>query len=480
MRLQTKKQLVLAALPVLVGLSALPSVAEAQSAADTAAARQLATEGIKAFQAGDSAAALEKLERAQALYDAPVHLLYIARAQAKLGKLVEAAETYRRLVRTELKRNDPRAFRDAVASGQDELDELEPRVPTLRIDVEPESISDLEVLLDGQPVPAAALGIDRPANPGQRVVSVRATGFRRADRTVDLGEGTRGSLVVKLEAVPERGADATGGSGVGPSDEGARSKKAAGASGESGTGWFAGLELHVLSPFGAASTPEVYPEPYRGTLPADAIGMGEFFGLGAGLGLRGGLQFGRRYSVVLFVDFSGLASGTRLDDISGYPESEYVEVTSQADAADAGLGGTVSFPFGSVALFGSLDLALHHQFTARQTVSAYAACPDEHENTLTLSGTALRLGGGAFVPISESFRLVPQLMVTLGQFSRLEATTGCAASVHRDAAANVHPFPFVEAGATERSADLNDPKPHGALWLGVGLDFLFWGGKALK
>ena len=56
----------------------------AQSAADKATARQLASEGIELYQKGSYAEALDKLERAEALFDAPVHLLYIARTQAKL------------------------------------------------------------------------------------------------------------------------------------------------------------------------------------------------------------------------------------------------------------------------------------------------------------------------------------------------------------------------------------------------------------
>jgi Flp pilus assembly protein TadD len=69
--------------------------AQAQSAADKATARQLATQGIKLYGEGKYAQALDLLQRAQTLYDAPVHLLYIARCQHRVGQLVESAETYR-------------------------------------------------------------------------------------------------------------------------------------------------------------------------------------------------------------------------------------------------------------------------------------------------------------------------------------------------------------------------------------------------
>jgi len=60
----------------------------AQSAADKATARQLATQGIQQYQQGKNAEALDLLQKAEQLYDAPIHLIYIARAQAALGKLV--------------------------------------------------------------------------------------------------------------------------------------------------------------------------------------------------------------------------------------------------------------------------------------------------------------------------------------------------------------------------------------------------------
>src|SRR5690606_33025978 len=88
----------------------MSTAAVGQSAADKATARKLATEGIKLYQQGQFDDALDRLKRAQALYDAPVHLLYMARAQVKLGQLVEGAESYRRLVRTELDAKAPDVF----------------------------------------------------------------------------------------------------------------------------------------------------------------------------------------------------------------------------------------------------------------------------------------------------------------------------------------------------------------------------------
>ncbi|HEU5073691.1 MAG TPA: hypothetical protein VFU02_05950, partial [Polyangiaceae bacterium] len=137
------------AIAALASTSLGPATALAQSAADKATARNLATAGIKLYQQQKFEEALDKLKRAQELYDAPVHLLYMARCYVKLGKLVEGAESYRRLVRTELDANSPDVFQTAVADGEKELAEVEPRVPTLTINVEPSTVPGLRIVLDG-------------------------------------------------------------------------------------------------------------------------------------------------------------------------------------------------------------------------------------------------------------------------------------------------------------------------------------------
>src|SRR5688572_16146702 len=122
-------------------LAAAPCLA--QTAADKATARKLAGEGIELYQAGKYGEALDKLERAEQLYDAPVHLLYIARTQAKLDKPVDAAETYRRLVRVKLEPDAPEAFTQAVDDAKKELPEVEAAVPTLRLEVTPANAPNL-------------------------------------------------------------------------------------------------------------------------------------------------------------------------------------------------------------------------------------------------------------------------------------------------------------------------------------------------
>src|SRR5690606_8238924 len=139
---------------------------------------------------------------AQALYDAPVHLLYMARSQVQLGKLVDGAESYRRLVRTELDAKAPDVFKAAVADGERELAEVEPRIPVLTINVDPSSVAGLEIRLDDEPVSSAVLGVERPVDPGARVVVVQAPGYLTAQATVTLQEGETEAVSLSLEVDP--------------------------------------------------------------------------------------------------------------------------------------------------------------------------------------------------------------------------------------------------------------------------------------
>lgn len=206
-----------------LALAAQPALA--QSAADKATARQLATQGIQYYQQGKHAEALDLLQRAEQLYDAPVHLIYIARTQAALGKVVEASETYRRLVRTDLPAGAPQAFKDAVSDAQKELQQLEPKIPSLRIDVVPSDAKGLQLKLDGEVVSTVIVGINRPTNPGKHTIEAAAANYESATATVDLAPG--GKQTVKLQMRSSPGAPAPVGTtsaataGTQPRDSGA-------------------------------------------------------------------------------------------------------------------------------------------------------------------------------------------------------------------------------------------------------------------
>src|SRR5262245_168260 len=89
--------------------------AAAQTDEQRAAARAVATEGAAAFNQGRFKDAVDLFTRAEALVHAPPHLLFLARAHAKLGQFVKAREAYMKILKEQLTANAPPAFRNAQA-----------------------------------------------------------------------------------------------------------------------------------------------------------------------------------------------------------------------------------------------------------------------------------------------------------------------------------------------------------------------------
>jgi Flp pilus assembly protein TadD len=91
------------------------SLGHAQGDRERAAARSLASEGVTAYEEGRNAVALEQFQRAYQLAPIPTIGLWLARALAKDGQLVEANERYLAAIRYEIKANDPSVFGDAAS-----------------------------------------------------------------------------------------------------------------------------------------------------------------------------------------------------------------------------------------------------------------------------------------------------------------------------------------------------------------------------
>lgn len=181
-------------------LCALPAAAQTEE--EVAGARSAATQGAKAYEAGDYAQAIDLFQRAESLVHAPPHLLFLARAHEKLGQLVTARELYNKIIRENLPPSAPQAFRDAQAAAQEEIKAVEPRLAKLTVTVEaPEGVTPM-VTMDGKEVPAALLGVPRPVDPGEHLVEVKAEGYLTAQDKTTLAEGGTGALALELVVDP--------------------------------------------------------------------------------------------------------------------------------------------------------------------------------------------------------------------------------------------------------------------------------------
>jgi hypothetical protein len=153
--------------------------ASAQSAADRATARELGVDGQDALNRKDYATAEDRFRRADALFHAPTLLLGFARAEAALGKLVNASEAYNRIIREGVASGAPEAFVSALEAAKSEIGGVQSRISNVIVNVlGPDNPS---VTLDEQAIPTAALGVKRPVDPGTHVLRATAPGWDPAE-----------------------------------------------------------------------------------------------------------------------------------------------------------------------------------------------------------------------------------------------------------------------------------------------------------
>jgi hypothetical protein len=201
-----------------VGLFAPPL--SAQSDEERAGARAAATEGAKAFRERRFPEAIDLFTRAESLVHAPPHLLYLGRSQAELGMLVQARENLLKVARESLPGNAPKAFHDAQDDAKEELQKLEARLPYVTINVDGGGAARVAVTEDGRRIPDALVGVPRPVNPGKHQYEGVAEGLR-GTAAVELKEGERQNVVLKLEPAAGVAAPAAGGAGEAAGQPGA-------------------------------------------------------------------------------------------------------------------------------------------------------------------------------------------------------------------------------------------------------------------
>jgi hypothetical protein len=188
---------------VLCGALFFPTWAHASESVDDAtknAARDLAQRAAQAYEAGDHATAQDLFHRAYALVPAPTLSLREARALEKLGRLVEAVEAYVRTTRTRVEASDPEIFQQSIREAQDELAQLRPRVPRLKIIVENADSSQLTVTIDGKPLRRELVGVESPIDPGPHAIAASTANGAGATSSVTLKEAENQSIVLRLEA----------------------------------------------------------------------------------------------------------------------------------------------------------------------------------------------------------------------------------------------------------------------------------------
>ena len=181
------------------------ALAAGPTPADREAARNLATRGFELFQSKDYAHAIESFEKAESKIHAPPHWLYIARSQAKLGKLLAAKATYERILAEKLPDGSPLPFRDAQTAAKSELGEVDVLIPSIELTLTGAGSAGATVRLDDQPFPASAMGQAYPADPGLHTFVVTLAKGAPIERTVAVkADGVTEHVSIALDDSPSR------------------------------------------------------------------------------------------------------------------------------------------------------------------------------------------------------------------------------------------------------------------------------------
>jgi hypothetical protein len=183
----------------------IPGLARAESdseAAETAAARALAVDGVKLAQADDCEAAVEKLDRAERLKHSPIVLRYLGQCQIKLGRWVEGSESLRKLLRDPLPEQPTPALEQAYSSAAAQLKEINPLIPKMTVNVTAPPDTDVLLKVDGKPVADSVIGVALPANPGTHQIEASAPGFLPARSSIELEPSGNAVVTLELERDP--------------------------------------------------------------------------------------------------------------------------------------------------------------------------------------------------------------------------------------------------------------------------------------
>ena len=189
---------------VLLSLSALTATqVQAQSRldqisdADKYSAKKLVEAGDAKFRAGDYVGALNDYRGADTIMGVPTTTIEVARTLEVLGRLLEARDTYRRIVaRQPATNNEPSAFAAARERARQRLPALMARIPKLIIDVTPAS-ADVVITVDGKTVDTSApIEVD----PGEHRIAATHPTMTAETQTVDVVEGTEQNVRFQLIA----------------------------------------------------------------------------------------------------------------------------------------------------------------------------------------------------------------------------------------------------------------------------------------
>lgn len=160
-----------------------------------AAAEALFEEGVRLYEAGDYAAACQKLEASETLDAAVGTLLHLADCYERLGRTASAWARFREA--RSLAQTQGMPARERIAAER--ADALEPKLTRLTLHVR-NPPPQLQLSLSGAAVPRASWGSAIPVDPGWLLLEVAAPGYVTARQHLNVP--ARPGAIISFELPP--------------------------------------------------------------------------------------------------------------------------------------------------------------------------------------------------------------------------------------------------------------------------------------
>ncbi len=175
------------------------------TAAQRETARSLMNEGARQYREGDYQDALRSFQAADGIVGAPTTGFFVAKAQEKLGQLVEALDTLARVRNHPEALNEPPPFKQARELARALVADISERTPSLEVAlVGLPTDATAEVTIDGVSFAPDLVRFPNKLNPGPHYVAVFAPGFIGPKEHIVLQEGEKRRLEMEVQpqAIP--------------------------------------------------------------------------------------------------------------------------------------------------------------------------------------------------------------------------------------------------------------------------------------
>jgi hypothetical protein len=410
-------------------------------------ARTLFQEGVKLQESGkasDVPAALAKFEAAQKNFSAPTNVLHIAECQALLGHLIDASETYNNLAKMKVDPDkDPPIFLQAQQQGAGEAAGVKGRIPTLKVDVQPDAktLQNLQITFNDKPMPPELIGVPHQFDPGTYRIAAYANGYLLKEPSGDVVVKEKETKIITIILAPVGGAAATPvpvtgtvaqntppATGTPPPVAGADQNPPPKDQPppvpppppppDNSKGYLVGLRGAYLVPFGNVPKPRSATAAVIGS--TSDVGMGDMFGGGGAIGLDGGLRLAKVLYLGLTAEFGTFGAGS---DTSTIPNAT-VSTSTFMLGLEAGL---ITSP-DRFAFFGTAGLGYR---TLKQSITGGGRNLEVGGTEANFSGFDLWTRLGFAIPAGP-LRLIPYGSLALGTFSRSSSDALGAASSNQD------------------------------------------------